>query len=72
MAEEKPKRWGRRNFLRSAGASVIGLAAAGSAGFFLNNATDATASQSSQDWAYSKLDPDRAAKRAYEHYFKGG
>lgn len=72
MAEQNSKRWGRRNFLRSAGASVIGLAAAGSAGFFLNNTADATASQSSQVWAYTKLDPDRAAERAYQNYFKGG
>ena len=72
MSDGKNTILGRRKFLHRAGASVIGLAAAGSAGFLFNNAASATANSSNNALPYKRLDPERAAERSYQNYFKGG
>ena len=61
----------RRNFLRGAGVSMAGLAVMGTAGLVLNKTADASKAASGT-LPYEKLDPDKAMKRAYESYSKGG
>lgn len=61
----------RRNFLRGAGASLAGLAFAGSAGLLLNNTALAIPAAPGV-LPYAKLDPDKAMARAYEGYSRGG
>ncbi|MFO7912489.1 MAG: hypothetical protein R6V15_10045 [Desulfotignum sp.] len=61
----------RRKFLRGAGTSVAGLAVMGTAGLVMKNT--ATATQATpKTLPYVKLDPEKAMKRAYEGYSKGG
>ncbi len=74
MREEKQNELSRRKFLRGAGASVAGLAAAGGMGLFANKViSPGEASAAQPPFKYVKLDPNRAAEMAFSAYMdKGG
>jgi hypothetical protein len=71
MSKENKNSLSRRKFLRGAGASVAGLAVVGSAGLLMKNSAIATQSPTPGALPYIKIDPDKAAERAYQAYFKG-
>ena len=71
----------RRKFLRGAGTSLAGLALAGGVGILLPGCSQQPATPPAQpaaaaeptkapEWpfTYTKLDPDKAAKLAYDSY----
>lgn len=66
----------RRKFLRGAGVALGGLALGGGVGAALLSTygEDASAAVASPSWPmeYKPLDPDVAAKRGYDGYFKDG
>jgi hypothetical protein len=86
--EEKVKQLTRRKFLHGASTSLAGLALAGSVGFLLPGCAQKEAAAPPPaaappaepakigvpEWpfTYKKLDPNVAAKRAYDGYKEGG
>jgi hypothetical protein len=79
MSERSTGEVTRRKFLRAAGVSVAGLSVAGSVGLLVNHADLHHYAEASEKSAsapapltYVKLDPDKAAERGYQSYFKGG
>lgn len=79
MGDEKSTILSRRKFLRNAGATVAGLALVGS-GLLLSGCEELESVASEMPkipaaqlpFKYTKLDPDEAARRAYEGYKAGG
>jgi hypothetical protein len=84
MSEEKVKELSRRKFLHGAGASVAGLALAGTVGMMLSGCTKSEGSAAPPaaapteiavaEWPYTykKLDPDVAAQKGYDGYKADG
>lgn len=75
-AEAKDKQVSRRNFLKGA-ASVAGVTLLSGAGGLLLagcSGTQATAAEKAPEWPfpYKKLDPEKAAERAYKAYKEAG
>lgn len=70
----------RRGFLRGLGTSVAGLTVVGSTGCSVQNQAAAKpageppvkSALTKYPFAYTKLDPDKTAERAYKAYSKGG
>jgi hypothetical protein len=80
MVEPHPGQLTRRGFLYGLGTSVAELTVIGAAGCLAQNqtvtkstgTTPAKTEPAKPAFAYVKIDPVKAAERAYEYYFKGG
>lgn len=68
----------RRDFVRMAGAAIGGIALGAVGGYSLVSGKETIITQDvplevpEHPWTYTKIDPEKAAKRGYEAFFQGG
>ncbi len=75
--QKRDKEITRKSFLKGVGASVAGIAMAGTMGSLLTACTDgetAQASAETPEWPfeYVELDPDKVRERAFNAYHEQG